>query len=431
MKVKNIAFSGFMAAILMGATGANATISVASKDYVDTKSASVASTAIATELAEGGSIAAAVAGAKQAGLDAQSDVNELEGTVSALQSDTESALNARELTSNKLTGDTVADTDLTTEKYMSAFTIAKYVDSELAGALDTGGAVTTAVNTAIEKAVNDGKVGDAIDAAVENKQDKLTDANAGSNISITTDAEGKVTIASTYEYDDTELSGRVDALEGIQHFTQAEAEGLFDAKGAADTAKSEAISAAAADTAAQIAELNLDTTYEKVGVAAGLDATLKTELESQINAKASQTALDGVSAIANQNKTDISSVKTTADNALPAATYNQFLTDKSGVLNSGIDSTKVSGYDAVVSAVNNAESGLAKTNEIADAAATQASTNATAITNINEELVKKITMPDICDKTTCVLTYDTVNKVPAWVPLAEPETTPGENVNPA
>ena len=45
MKVKNIAFSGFMAAILMGAAGsANAAISVASQGYVDSKVGAVATT---------------------------------------------------------------------------------------------------------------------------------------------------------------------------------------------------------------------------------------------------------------------------------------------------------------------------------------------------------------------------------------------------
>ena len=42
MKVKNIVFSGVMGAILMGATGAHAAISVASQGYVDAKVGKVA-----------------------------------------------------------------------------------------------------------------------------------------------------------------------------------------------------------------------------------------------------------------------------------------------------------------------------------------------------------------------------------------------------
>jgi len=363
----------------MGATGANAAISVASKDYVDTKSASVASTAIATELAEGGSIAAAVADAKSAGTAAQDAVDTLEGTVSTLQSNTESALNARELTVNKLTGDTVADTDLTAEKYMSAHTTSKYVAGQIADALHDGGMISDAVKAEIQTQVQSGGVKNAIDTAVANKADKTqvaTDIETAVNAAKTTLEAADTALAgrvTTVEGEidalqgvDTELTGRIESLEGEVHFTQADADLLY--------------------------------------------ADIATE----------QTAADAA-ALAAENKTAIAGVKTTADNALPAATYNQFLTDKSGVLNSGIDSTKVAGYDAVVLAVNNAESGLEKTNEIADAAAAQASSNATAITNINEELVEKITMPAICDKTTCVLTYDTVKKVPAWVPLAEPE----------
>ena len=84
MKVKNIAFSGFMAAILMGATGANAAIQVASTDYVDAKSASVASATITAEMAADGSIGSAIADAKSAGTAAQGAVETLEGTVNTL-----------------------------------------------------------------------------------------------------------------------------------------------------------------------------------------------------------------------------------------------------------------------------------------------------------------------------------------------------------
>ena len=143
------------------------------------------------------------------------DVDDLQASV-ATKAEAQAltdGLALKEDVANKLKGESVTDADLTAEKYMSALTISKYVQGKLDGALDEGGAVTTAVNNAIENAVKNGEVGQAIENAVANKQDKLTSDNAGTNIAITTDADGKVTIASTYSYDDTELSNAVDSLE--------------------------------------------------------------------------------------------------------------------------------------------------------------------------------------------------------------------------
>lgn len=105
----------------------------------------------------------------------------------------------KENVANKLTGESVTEADLTAEKYMSALTISKYVQGELSGALDEGGAVTKAVEDAIDNAVKNGEVGTAIEAAVANKQDKLTfDATP------TADSANPVTSGGVY----TALSGK-------------------------------------------------------------------------------------------------------------------------------------------------------------------------------------------------------------------------------
>ncbi len=89
MKVKNIVFSGFMAAIL-GATGAHAAISVASQGYVDSKISGVETsisnvagdvTSIQTSLNEGGAIASDIAAAQAAANKAQGEVDALETVV--------------------------------------------------------------------------------------------------------------------------------------------------------------------------------------------------------------------------------------------------------------------------------------------------------------------------------------------------------------
>jgi len=102
-----------------------------------------------------------------------STVTALSGRVSA----NETALSGKESVSNKLTGESVSADDLTAEKYMSALTVSKYVQAELEGALDDNGAVTDAVNTAIDNAVNNGAVNTAIQNAVADKA-SVTDLNA-------------------------------------------------------------------------------------------------------------------------------------------------------------------------------------------------------------------------------------------------------------
>lgn len=60
MKIKNIAFSGFMAAIMLSTGAAMAAPQIASKAYVDTKSASVAAAAVDSALQENGAIKTAL-----------------------------------------------------------------------------------------------------------------------------------------------------------------------------------------------------------------------------------------------------------------------------------------------------------------------------------------------------------------------------------
>lgn len=70
MKIKNIAFSGFMAAIMLSTGAAMAAPQIASKAYVDTKSASVAAAAVDSALQENGAIKSA--------LDAKADKSAVE-----------------------------------------------------------------------------------------------------------------------------------------------------------------------------------------------------------------------------------------------------------------------------------------------------------------------------------------------------------------
>lgn len=288
MKVKNIMFSGFAAAVLAGACGAAdaATYTLASKEFVtnqletkqntltagegiditdDTISADLSTVTVEGadgtqvpvsdaltdltqsvtavedklgDLPEGttvadaledkqdtlsnadvlesitqdtvdsiGETAGAVADLETTVGDAESglvkDVDDLQASVATkaeAQALTE-GLALKEDVANKLTGESVTEADLTAEKYMSALTISKYVQGELSGALDEGGAVTKAVEDAIDNAVKNGEVGTAIEAAVANKQDTLTfDATP------TADSTNPVTSGGVY----TALAGKAD-----------------------------------------------------------------------------------------------------------------------------------------------------------------------------------------------------------------------------
>ncbi len=206
------------------------------------------------------------------------DVDDLQASVATkaeAQALTE-GLALKEDVANKLTGESVTPADLTAEKYMSALTISKYVQGELDGALDEGGAVTEAVNNAIDNAVKNGEVGTAIENAVANKQDKLTSDNAGTNIAISTDADGKVTIASTYSYDDSGLTAAINekadasavtTLSGTVETLSETVSGLTDAETgiAATYATKEALQAVSDVADAAQTESEVKNTVESYG----------------------------------------------------------------------------------------------------------------------------------------------------------------------
>lgn len=97
MKIKNIAFSGFMAAIMLSTGAAMAAPQIASKAYVDTKSASVAAAAVDSALQENGAIKSA--------LDAKADastVAEVKTTADTAKSTADEAKSTADDTASKV-----------------------------------------------------------------------------------------------------------------------------------------------------------------------------------------------------------------------------------------------------------------------------------------------------------------------------------------
>lgn len=195
MKVKNIVFSGFMAVVLAGVCGAASAaemtgdaLIVASKGYVDTKLGKVNTalsekiTALENANKDGGSVATAIAEAKQAADaaqeaadDAQEAADDAQGAVDTLAgkmdltnaaSDLSTALAAKEDADNK-----IATTNAT------YFTGGKVAD----GALTTMASDNASFPT----------IAAAVEIADAKAQDVLTkvNANAGSLNAITTNVE--------------------------------------------------------------------------------------------------------------------------------------------------------------------------------------------------------------------------------------------------
>lgn len=205
MKVKNIVFSGFAAAILAGVSGAHAADPVTPYNLATTEYVAKQAELKQDKLSADNAAAPITISVDESG----------KATIGA---DLESTLAPYAKT---------ADVETTLAGYATK--------DDLDGALDEGGALTeavnTAVNSAIQEAVTSGEIGDAINNAVADKQDKLT---AGTDIEIvtTTDGEGNTvnTINSTVNlapYATTEsvtnitnaLDGRVDAIEGAGYQT--------------------------------------------------------------------------------------------------------------------------------------------------------------------------------------------------------------------
>ncbi len=289
MKVKNIAFSGFAAAILAGVCGAAdaAAYKLASQEYVvaemgkkqdlldeDNAGAGIkieggviSSTVdvageIADALAEGGKIANEIAAvesvANQASSDAASAVTQAGQAVTTAGAAQEAATAAGTAAQEAKDAATTATSTANAAKEAadSAVAVANTADA-------AAGRAETVAGNAVAVA-NEAK------ALAETKQDKLT---AGENISITTDeTTGELKINSTYIYDDSALTSAIqqNTADIAGKAAQADLEAL---EGTVD-----AVSAKADANEAAIAVLNGD--KDVVGSVANSVEGLKNELAS-------------------------------------------------------------------------------------------------------------------------------------------------------
>ena len=356
MKVKNIAFSGFMAAILMGATGANAALNVASTDYVDAKTGAVATTV--SNL--------------QSAIDTK-----FESYYTAEQTD------AKYQTIAQAALDAKAASDYTDQeiKKLSA-TIGGSVDP------DTGeqtGGITATVTEHGQKIT-----------ALEGRADTLeSDVDALETLVGTTSVASQIAAAVLVETNartsaDTTMQGEIDAVEG----RATALEGLVGTTAVA-TQISDAISASEATTEAAYKEY-VDTSFG--------------ELNTNVATKQEELGADNVI----QNGTGV--VKTVvADDGTLTATASLVAT--ADIDDNAVTTAKIADGNVTTAKIADGNVTDAKIASV-DQAKVSGLTNAAGETvSLAAALTSKITMPEVCEKTTCVLTVDSASGTVTWAPL--------------
>lgn len=318
MKIRNIMFTGFMAAILASTAGA-ATVQVASKGYVDAKVG--VNTSSISSLTEKVTANETAIGTKvdQTAYDAHLTA---QGAIDDKQTEDIAGLKAKDI---ELAADIQSNAD--------------------AIALLTGGEEGEGKLTELTEKIN---------------------ANAAAIEVLNSDAATKDSVA----YDIAEALKDYSTTEQVE---AKDAQVLTDAKAYAD---------------------GLAGNYDAAGSAEQALTDAKKYTDDEIDAL--ETSLNGTST----NLTDLTTRVSTAEGEI----------------------------DTLQGTVGNAESGLVK--GVADNAGAITALETTVgdesaglvkdVADIKSELTDKITMPDVCDKTTCVLTVNSTTKDLEWMPLTEP-----------
>ena len=357
MKVKNIAFSGFMAAILMGVTGAHAAINVASQAYVDGKLKNKADVAAVTTL-EGNvsTLSQTVADNKSAA----------EAAI-ALKAD-QTALDSLSQTVAGLDSTYATDTELAAEKAALQEQIAGVVAGDMKEAL-----AAYATNEYVDEQDN------ALSGRITTLEgvDNLTQAEADAALAL--------------KADKSVVDGIVTALGTTNDVTAA----IADAKAAGTAAQGTADANAAAITVLQNKDTEIDgeiaglksadsAINEKIGVVTEGKTVVEMIAEAKSEATYDDTALAGRVTTAegkiSANETAIAANTAAIANKQDTLNANQLL-----ATNSGITAEKVSSYDTAVS-----------------------------------ELANKISMPEACKQANGNCVLGIMNQKVQWINLTEP-----------
>lgn len=339
MKVKNIMFSGVMAAIL-GATGAHAAISVASQGYVDSK---------------------------------------IQGVETSVEN----------ITNNYLTKEAAADTYATTQ----------YVTENVTNILgnETDGLVAdVATNTSAIESLQTTKA-NAADVYTKDEADNLLASKADLD-----DVYKK-----TETYTQTQVneligdiqSGGVDLVGYVKESTYNEGMASKADKTAVEAiteslagyATDDELAAVQATADAAATKTYVDTEFAKYTTTEGLTTTLS-EYAKQADLTAEVTARETAVKAVDDKLADYTKTSELDAGFVSESEMTSFKTDNSAA----IADAKKAGTDAQATADANAE----------------------AISGLENDLTTKITMPEVCATTNCVLS--TIGGTVQWVPLTEP-----------
>ena len=361
MKVKNIMFSGLMAAILMGTAGAQAAVEIASKGYVDTE---VAKKAGATEFAD---LKGVVENA-ETGLATKASKTELQNAQTTLQNAIDLKANAADVytieqaddrfqTLEKAAQDATAATNYTNEKVQEL--------ADTLGGVGEDGQASGLISTVTAQG---NKISD-----LETKVGSETVANQISSAITALGLENTYGAKSAVEANTSAITAINNAETGL--LAQAKADAAAKADKALEDAKAytdQEVSAVDAKFADYTKTTELDTTFATDTEVAGV----KSELEGKIGAKVAQSDYD--TKVGELEGAIAANKGATETNAEDIKAINE-----SAVMNSGITAEKRAAYDQAVT-----------------------------------DLTTKITMPEICQSKNCVLS--TLNGVPTWVEITVP-----------
>ena len=404
MKVKNVVFSGFMAAIL-SATGANAAISVASKAYVD------------KFVGENGSVT--------------TELSELTKTVTDNKTETDNALDLKANTAD-VEATYATKTFVGSLEGKNAATIVEYIEkktadiasgtafSELTGRVDTAEGKITALETLTGE---NGKIAQDIAKALTDAEGyadgKAADAQAAAELTAKgyVDAldEELATVAKTGAYSD--LTG-VPVVDAVFSATSSNAATSSAIATYVDGVKNDLSNGVAAE---------VESIQEDITELVAADQTLQGSINtlsgtvSDMDAayKAADAGLDtavkAAQADATQALADAAAASTAAGDALTGA---KAYTDE---LANGAVKTNTE----AISAINNAENGiLAQANSYADTkASAEAKKEAKAVADTLKFLATA-EVPEECltgedGSNMCVLTLTSAGTF-AWTPLTTP-----------
>lgn len=366
MKVKNIMFSGVMAAIL-GATGANAAINVASQGYVDSKVGAVESNITNNYLSK--------TDAEATYLTEEQVTQQITNVITA----EDGAVAAAQAAADAAQGEVDALESVVAGKADSATTLAGY------GITDAY--TKTEVDTKVADVVA-GDMSEALEAYVTTET-----YTAGMNLKadkaqVATDIANAVATAKEYS----------DSL--AENYDAAGSAAAVEAKLADYTKTSELNATFATDQ--ELGEV--DAKFANYTTTEALNTKLN-DYAKQVDLEAEVTARDTAVKAVDAKLADYTKTADLDKGFVSESEMTEFKTANTAAINAKVAQ---SDYDTTVAALN------AKDTELAD-----------DISQLESDLTSKITMPEVCATTNCVLS--TLGGTVQWVPLTEPLDSTASN----